>query len=113
VCESSDSDFYAGGGDGFGGGRYGEESRSRVLLCFFRTRDECSNAFFFFQFILFLFFYSKKIKNRTGWPGSSFAYGYGGERARKLGITAEINDGTVKSGGFWECLRVYAIVCGG
>jgi hypothetical protein len=39
--------------------------------------------------------------------------GYGGEWARKLGITAEINDGTVKSSGFWECLRVYAIVCGG
>jgi hypothetical protein len=76
-----------------------------------------TRVFFFFLFLLFSFI--KKKSNGPspgtcpGWPGSSFAYGYGGERARKLGITAEINDGTVKSGGFWECLRVYAIVCGG
>jgi hypothetical protein len=61
VCESSDSDCYVGGGDGFGRGRCDEEPRvleegdalkrcdvseSKHVFCFF---------YFYFFFFVFLF----------------------------------------------------------
>jgi hypothetical protein len=84
VCESSDFDFYAGGGDGFGGGRYGDKFVFSERVFVFNVRDECSSVFLFSIFtFFFFFFYSKKQKQKSngpspgtcpGWPGSSFAY---------------------------------------
>jgi hypothetical protein len=65
VCESSDFDFYAGGGDGFGGGRYGDKFVFSERVFVFNVRDECSSVFLFSIFTFF-FIPKNKNKNRTG-----------------------------------------------